>query len=136
MPNATIKTRGATKFTSWSPSGAEPRGATVFTESQWDDNIDCNWDGILDQIQSFYSLVDDWDGNDSAAPSREFIGSAMRLAYSLKHCSHPAPDRVVAGVNGTVSFEYAGSPWLEIEVSSDDEARVYEHGRQSYLIAI
>lgn len=131
---AAAKARGAAKFTTLVQTGADARGAIAFTDQRYT-CVDSGWREIIAQIHSFYGLQDDWDGNESVAPAHELVDAAVRLAYLLQQASHPAPDRVVAGVNGTITFEYPDTPFTEIEIISVDEASVYENGRREKVIA-
>lgn len=77
----------------------------------------CSWDRVIDDLLSLRQLQDDWDGQGAEAPDPAVVDSALKLALNFRASAmHPA-DRVVAGVNGTVFFEwFAPTQYLEIEV--------------------
>ncbi|MBX3419385.1 MAG: hypothetical protein KF851_17405 [Pirellulaceae bacterium] len=125
-----IERHGAVKFYKPRPQAARPSDTPVFAKSDSDaDCVDAEWDTIIDIVNSFASLDDDWDGGGAAAPERGLVLMAVELARQLKNAAYPAPSRAIAGVNGTISFEFADEPFTEIEVVSPDKAEVYETGR-------
>lgn len=127
--NQTIeRQQGAVKFTKPKPSTSSASDTTFFSSPD-SDCIDGDWNPIIETVCSFVELGDDWDGAHSVAPSHELISMAVELARQLKASLNPAPLRVVAGVNGTISFEFGGEPAMEIEVVSSSEAEVYEAGK-------
>ena len=136
MTDQTTKASGAVMFTDSLTFVGRHRSAAVFIDHQRGKGIDGEWRTIIDQIRSFQAFVDDWDGSGSSVPPRDVVQAARRLASDFMRCSHLPPARVVAGVNGTISLEYPGHPFIEIEVIAADEARVYEDGRRKYTIAI
>ncbi len=79
-------------------------------------------------------LQNDWDGEGSEAPDRGVVAGAIKLASALRAKSTPAADRVTAGVNGTICFEWHTSDcYQEIEVTSpsDAEFRRIPHGSRT-----
>lgn len=102
--------------------------AVMFT-TRLDKCVDPKWDEILETLESFCSLKDDGDGNDSIAPVSDTIDCAIHVALQLRSCEHPAPDRVIAGTNGTISFESGPKPMSKIEVVSGIRAKHYEDRR-------
>jgi hypothetical protein len=79
------------------------------------------WQRVLERVQSFAGLTDDWDGEGSIAPSRELVKTAVDLANRLRHQQMPPPSRVAAGPDGTVLLEWqqqgqGGVIYFEIEV--------------------
>jgi hypothetical protein len=68
-------------------------------------------------------LDDDWDGQGAEAPPPALVDAAITLAQTLEARGLTPPHRVIAGVDGTVSFEWIScSDYLEIEVMSPDYA--------------
>jgi hypothetical protein len=104
---------------------------TAFPDSSSTDNVDSAWawDTIIETVEGYHRLDNDWDGDQAVAPEPRLIGMAAELARQLKAVSNPAPCRVVAGVNGTICFEFSDDPFTMIEVVSPSKAEVYESGR-------
>ncbi len=125
--------QGAVEFTRRSSLESSVPNATFFTRRQ-DDCVDENWGGIIGSILSIAKLENDWDGEHAVVPEQDVIAMAAELAKQLRDCSHPAPLRAVAGVNGTISFEFGGEPFFEIEVVSATRAEVFESGRLVLLL--
>lgn len=67
------------------------------------------WLQIIDKIDSFSELQDDYDGNGSVPPSDTAIRAAMRLAMQMSAAGDDPPLRAVAGPNGDISLEYMKS---------------------------
>lgn len=126
--------QGAVRFTKPKPQPPSSSDAVIFTKPGLD-CVDDDWDAIIETVCSFSQLQDDWDGGHAVAPEAELIFMAVRLAGQLKKSSNPAPGRVVAGVNGTISFEFGDDPFMEIEVTSPAEAEVYENGKLVQIVA-
>lgn len=81
------------------------------------------WDGVIDQLLTLRQLEDDWDGQEAAAPDPGVVDSALRLAVRFHHAGQPPADRVLAGVNGTVFFEWhTPTQYTEIEVVAPGRA--------------
>jgi len=84
---------------------------------------DAEWVAQIDQLTAFRSLQDDWDGDGAVAPSGELVDGAVALARSLREQEVEPPDRIVAGVNGTIFFEWhLPDGYREIEVNSPSDA--------------
>ena len=128
MSQTIERQQGAVRFTKPKRQRTLPSGAVLFTKPDLD-GFDDAWEMIIQTAMSYKSLDDDWDGNHSIAPDPELVDMAVILARHLKGSANPAPARVVAGVNGTISFEFGDEPFLEIEVVSPSEAEVYESGK-------
>ncbi len=81
------------------------------------------WALLIDDLLAIRHLEDDWDGQGAEAPHPALVDGAITLAQYL-HAKGMAPaDRAIAGVNGTVFFEWHGPVgYLEIEVTAPDEA--------------
>ena len=77
------------------------------------------WRRLADELLKIRGLGEDWDGQGAEAPSPALVDWATSLAQSF-----PVPaDRVVAGVDGTVLFEwYLPTGYLEVEVTAPTEA--------------
>ena len=133
MSIAFEKKEGAVEFTERQVRNKGTHDATVFTQ-QHDDFVDQGWDEIITTVRSLAALEEDWDGNHSVPPEQQVIDVAEKLAQQLKSTSHPAPTRVVPGVNGSISFEFGGEPFLEIEVVDFSTAEVYEDGKLIQVI--
>ena len=83
------------------------------------------WQTVIDELREFRSLTDDWDGDGAIAPGVAVVDTALSKAIRLRHDYHSPPDRVIAGVNGTVIFEWFLINRLEqIEVFAPDEVEV------------
>lgn len=81
------------------------------------------WNDLIDALRAMRSLKDDWDGDGSVAPTSALIEGAIRLANGFKSDNHPPADRVLAGVNGTICFEWHKAlGYEEVEVVSPCEA--------------
>ncbi len=92
-------------------------------------SMEPEWGEIIETVKSFASLDDDWDAGGSVAPEPSLAHMSIELARQLEAAAYPAPSRVIAGVNGTVSFEFAGEPFTEIEVVSPYAAEIFENGK-------
>jgi hypothetical protein len=80
---------------------------------------DGEWTARIVELREFRRLADEWDGESAIAPPTELVDGALALAQILRGQHELAPDRVVAGVNGTISFEWhTPLGYREIEVDS------------------
>ena len=85
--------------------------------------FDEDWAEVINQLIDIGCLQDDWDGEGSVAPDRGVAAGATKLAFALRAKKMPAADRVTAGVNGTVCFEWHNAEgYQEIEVTSPVDA--------------
>lgn len=123
-----IERFGAVNFSKPRLAAARRSDTPVFAKFELD-CVDPLWDAIIETVSSFIRLDDDWDGGGAVAPETALVHMAVELARQLRECSSPAPLRAVAGVNGTVSFEFPGEPFIEIEVVSPYKAEVFEAGK-------
>lgn len=83
------------------------------------------WNHIIECVLTIRGFKDDWDGEGSEAPRVELVDYAISLAQDFRRERVPAPDRVVASVNATVSFEwYDGSQFKQLEVVSPHRAEL------------
>src|SRR5438128_2349991 len=64
------------------------------------------WQDILDRLNGFSGLQDDWDGLGATAPSVELLESALELARLLRQIGYEPPSSVAAGPDGTVLFNW------------------------------
>ena len=76
------------------------------------------WEPAVQKIIGFQQLGDDWDGLGAKSPSRELLESAIGLAYMLREKGVGSPHAVVAGVDGSVLFEWqdADGTYTDIEI--------------------
>ena len=90
-----------------------------------------DWERVIDELLKIRNLQDDWDGEGGIAPLPGMVDFAIALAISDRDRGAPAPDRVHAGVNATVYFEWhspAGYCELEILSPVDAESRSLRNG--------
>lgn len=84
---------------------------------------DLAWKEVIDELLAIRCLPDDWDGQGSPAPATVLVDRAIALACNLRARGIGAPHRAIAGVSGTVFFEWHDHDgYREIEVSSPDRA--------------
>lgn len=103
---------GASAFTPVAPRPVEQAAVSVRS-----DEPVRSWTDVIDQLLSLRVLEDDWDGQGAEAPEPSVVDSALKLALRFRSTGMSPADRIVAGVNGTVFFEwFAPSQYLEIEV--------------------
>jgi len=80
------------------------------------------WDKIIDDVLAISEYKDDWDGEGSLAPDPQVVVAAIKFAISSKNEKSPSPDRVIAGVNQSISFEwFDGASYTEFELSRTGE---------------
>ena len=71
------------------------------------------------------SLCDDWDGDGAVAPGVAVVDTALTQAIRLRSKYHNPPDRVIAGVNGSVVLEWFLFNRIEqMEIFSPNEFEV------------
>src|SRR5579875_1322013 len=81
------------------------------------------WSSLIDELLRIRNLQDDWDGEGTEAPDPALVDGAITLAQSLRAKRSPPADRVIAGVNGTIYFEWhTPFGYQEIEVLSPVDA--------------
>lgn len=81
------------------------------------------WDKLIDELLRIRGLPDDWDGDGSPAPPPALVDRAIQVACEHRAANVSPADRVHAGVNGTVYFEwFTPTGYAEIEVASPSEA--------------
>lgn len=117
--------RGASKFTSPDSYPTRALDQTGLTEPTFVSGP--SWDDLIGQVSRMRNLEDDWDGQGAEAPHTSLIDAAIRLLQSLQRAKDcPAPNRVVAGVNGTVVLEWhtpLGYEEIEVVTPSTAEYR-------------
>ena len=64
------------------------------------------WQSVMAELLELRSLSDDWDGDGAVAPGFAVVDSALTQAIRLRTKYHNPPDRVIAGVNGSVLLEW------------------------------
>jgi hypothetical protein len=114
----TVASRSA-KTTQWfvpSPtSGLEDDALLIKRPPQSDE-----WGQRIDELLDIRRMEDDWDGLGAPAPSTALVDSALSLAQILRQDRDPPPCRIVAGLTGTVLFEWqdADGRYSELEVTA------------------
>ena len=81
------------------------------------------WSTTMDHLLALRLLEDDWDGQGAEAPAPALVDAAISLALRLAANGVSEPDFAVAGVNGTVHFEWKRDS-IEIEVLAPDRAEM------------
>ncbi|HTK74567.1 MAG TPA: hypothetical protein VL371_04865 [Gemmataceae bacterium] len=89
-----------------------------------------SWPLLIDDLLALREFKDDWDGQGAEAPKPGVIDAAVGLAREFQAAQVPPADHAIAGVNGTVYFEWHGTQgYLEIEVMANrTEARAVRKG--------
>ena len=120
IPQSTL---GVSAFTKTNDSFA--RSESVAALDFWERNAasEQSWQSAIDELLRIRNLEDDWDGEGTEAPPPAVVDGAITLAQHLQAKGIPAAERVLAGVNGTIYFEWH-SPlgYQEIEVTSPLDA--------------
>jgi hypothetical protein len=81
------------------------------------------WAEVIDELRALHQLEDDWDGQGAKALSPDLVDGAIALALRFQANAMRPADFAVAGVNGTVIFEWHDAThYLEIEVTAPDRA--------------
>ena len=100
-----------------------PEELGYFTEADAPENSARGWARAVDELLRIRRLEDDWDGEGTEAPHPALVDGAITLAQALRGRAVAPPDRVHAGVNATVYFEWHRPiGYCEIEVTSPIEA--------------
>lgn len=82
-----------------------------------------SWAQLIDDLLAIRGLNDDWDGQGAVAPHSALVDFAIALAKHFQASRKEPADRVIAGVNGTIYFEWHdGAGYLEIEVTTPQQA--------------
>ena len=83
------------------------------------------WPELIDELRRIRNYRDDWDGEGTESLDPELVDGAIALAQDLNAEGIPSANRVLAGVNRTLYFEwYATGGYREIEVSTLDHAEL------------
>jgi hypothetical protein len=81
------------------------------------------WSQLIDDLLTLRDLEEDWDCQGAAAPHPAVVDGSITLAQHFQAKKIVPADRVIAGVSGTVFFEWHSSGgYLEIEVTTPDQA--------------
>lgn len=114
--------RSACRTSAFTRMPAPPSGPSA----EWSEEApahDPGWGQRIDELLRMGCLKDDYDGEGSPAPHPALVHAAFTLARKLEQADFQAADRVIAGVNGTVYFEWhTPSGYAEIEVTSPCDA--------------
>lgn len=114
---------GASAFTQPSRSLFSPMTEDGLVSSRTEEALGSNWTAWIDQLLRLRNLEDNWDGEGAEAPSPILVDAAILLTQQFAAAGYPPADRVIAGVNGTVYFEWhTPLGYAEIEVLSPLDA--------------
>jgi hypothetical protein len=81
------------------------------------------WSERIDELLDIRRMEDDWDGMGAPAPTLPLVDSALLLAQLLRQNKYVPPCRIVAGVTGTVIFEWQSDGiYSELEVTGPRRA--------------
>ena len=64
------------------------------------------WNAVNERLTAIRGLADNWDGQGAVALTAALVDAAEQAAISCRSLGDRPPDRVLAGVNGTVFFEW------------------------------
>lgn len=137
MTFAVESARGASVFTRTDGLAFSPAVATSLGFLTAEHRPFRGWTAVIDELLRIRTLADDWDGEGTEAPHPSLVDGAITLAQSLEARGLPPADRVLAGVNGTVYFEWhTPLGYQEIEVTSplDAECRWVEKGSDATTV--
>lgn len=81
------------------------------------------WADVIDELLALRGLEDDWDGQGARSPDPALVDTALGVALKFRAADMPPAERVIAGVNGTVFFEwYLPTKYQEIEFTAPGQA--------------
>jgi hypothetical protein len=81
------------------------------------------WTELIEELRALRHLEGDWDGQGAKAPPPDLVDGAIALALHFRANAMRPAVFAVAGVNGTVIFEWHDAThYLEIEVTAADRA--------------
>lgn len=129
--------RGASAFTEAEPSPFNILRERSLGAATTGVPVTAPWDQAVEAIWVIRSLKDDWDGEGSEAPHPLIVDGAITFAKALETAGIVPPDRIVAGVNGTVYFEWhtpIGYTELEIVSPTEAEYRSVQHDTDSVTV--
>lgn len=119
------KAQGASAFSNPDDLVCKPLDITGTYGAESHATPRCAWSVVFDKLAKIRNLEDDWDGEGSEAPHPTLVDYAITIASHFKSKNEISPDRVLAGVNGTVFLEWqTQDEYREIEVLSSDEAEI------------
>ncbi len=82
-----------------------------------------DWSDCINELLDIRNFDDDWDGGGTGRLDPTLVDSAINLALSFKGHGMPPADRVIAGVNRTLFFEWRSPQgFQELEISSPADA--------------
>jgi hypothetical protein len=123
MSTITRRAGGASAYSRSSYSAFQPLDERGVFGPDGQESPARGWSSVVDELLRIRTLKDDWDGEGTEAPHPALVDGAITLAQSLQAKGDPPPDRVHAGVNATVYFEWhTPDGYTEIEVVSPVEA--------------
>jgi hypothetical protein len=107
--------------TDYSFARSVSEAGTLFSKSE--EASEQTWSPLIDELLRIRNLKDDWDGEGTEAPHPALVDGAITLAQCLQANGIPPAHRVIAGVNGTIYFEWhTRLEYQEIEVTSPVDA--------------
>ncbi len=81
------------------------------------------WSDCINELLDIRNFDDDWDGGGTERLDPTLVDSAINLALGFKGLGMPPADRVIAGVNRTLCFEWRSPQgFQELEISSPTDA--------------
>ncbi len=132
--------RGASAFTKTAYSFSRSMGDVGPLFSEFDGTPARAWPPLIDELLRIRNLNDNWDGEGTEAPHPALVDGAITLAQYLQATGRPPADRVIAGVNGTIYFEWhTPLGYQEIEVTSPINAecrRVWKGSEKTEVISL
>lgn len=121
MNTITRSASGASAFTR--ADYMPPRSPVEQSLSERADGPARTWSDVIDELLALRGLEDDWDGQGTEAPDPALVDTALAVALDLRSSTMAPADRAIAGVNGTVFFEwFSPTTYLEIEVTAPGRA--------------
>jgi hypothetical protein len=116
--NLTSASKASQRLVVPQTSGLEDDALLVTRSTQPD-----AWSERIDELLDIRRMEDDWDGMGAPAPATALVDSALLLAQILRQDRFVAPCRVVAGLTGTVIFEWQNDGiYSELEVTRPHHA--------------
>lgn len=95
------------------------------------------WSHLIDELLRIRTLGDDWDGEGTDALDPLLVDGALSLAQYFQAEGWDPADRVLAGINGTIFFEWHGPQgYQEIEVTTPVDAELRRIPRGSSVAEV
>jgi hypothetical protein len=95
------------------------------------------WAELIGELRALRYLGDDWDGQGAEATPSACVGGAIMLAARFQAYGLQPADYAVAGVSGTVVFEWHDATrYVEIEVTTPDSAEGRAVQKESGVTAV